>query len=555
MSHIRERIAILNHPSAPKASPWNASSLGRLSELGFTAVQVNIGWGFRPADEPLNLEDVVAVPASAGGISVQELAALSDQSRFEARRSELAERIQLSRQAGLKTAFNFGAPFNHHGLYGGTPPNCILDDAVIERYEWLLSAFYAAFPIDYLWLYTYDQDAWLCSEFEDCPRCAGVPLHERLVPFLDRLTARWVSVNPGGRLWWEPWELSSGQVLRILESVDPTGFGLALHNNVAECMVAFAGDRHITNFARLAAGRGIPVTLEGFFGAATEEVEPYLALQSPLTTYRQVRAMMAVDGVSGLKEYYGIDISKPDPNLDAATICFQEPDLSVGELLKRLSADYGDNSTREAVEQVWIAASEAIELLPWDASWAARRIGLSDPCHSLDAAIIRGFCADTPAWRSTRGSTFMTVDDTEPHPWMLEDVQLRWELCAEKQLDALNLAEPLVEVLPIAVRSAFQLFVGELREFRRRIMAFAYHCRETNLSYQLRRAVEAGQLPTEHIVAELLAVMCADRENMASDDLTPAIEMLENDPREFVNSFFLPTGFLQSRGYNSVTSR
>jgi hypothetical protein len=555
MSRIDERIAILNHPCAPHASPWNEVSLRRLAELGFSAVQVNIGWGWRPGDEPLNLEDVVTLSEADAEAMPQPLALLSDPSRFEGRRRELTDRIELCRRVGLRTAFNFGAPFNQHERHGGTPPNCLLDETVIRRYELLLAAFHADFPVDYPWLYTYDQDAWLCSEFEECPRCQGRPLHERVVPFLDRLTAQWRSLNPDGRMWWEPWELSAGQVLRVLEKVEPEGFGLALHNNVAECMVAYAGDRHVANFARAAAAREIPVTLEGFFGAASEEVEPYLGLQSPLTTYKQVKAMKSIEGVTGLKEYFGLDISKDDPNLEASSICFFEYDLTDEQVLARLSEGYGDESTREAVELIWRLTSEAMELLPWDASWAARRIGLSDPCHSLDAAIIRGFCADTPAWRSTRGSTFMMVDDTEPHPWLLEDVQLRWELCAERQQQALELAESALPRLPAERQAAFGLFIDELREFRRRILAFAYHCRETNLATVLRKAILIDEQPPAHVVEELLAVMEADRANMDSDDLLPALDMLKRDPAEFASTYFLPSSLLQSRGYNSVTSR
>ncbi|NHB84354.1 hypothetical protein G7085_06380 [Tessaracoccus sp. HDW20] len=56
---ITERIAILGHPADPHAAGWGEGAMDRLRELGFTGVQVNIGWGARPADEPLNLEDVV----------------------------------------------------------------------------------------------------------------------------------------------------------------------------------------------------------------------------------------------------------------------------------------------------------------------------------------------------------------------------------------------------------------------------------------------------------------------------------------------------------------
>lgn len=41
--------------------PWTRDTVGRLKYLGFNTVQLNVAWGARPGDEPLNLEDVVAL--------------------------------------------------------------------------------------------------------------------------------------------------------------------------------------------------------------------------------------------------------------------------------------------------------------------------------------------------------------------------------------------------------------------------------------------------------------------------------------------------------------
>src|SRR5258708_7599582 len=43
--------------------PWTDENLLRLKDLGFNTIQVNVAWGPRPNDEPLNLEDVVELPA------------------------------------------------------------------------------------------------------------------------------------------------------------------------------------------------------------------------------------------------------------------------------------------------------------------------------------------------------------------------------------------------------------------------------------------------------------------------------------------------------------
>ena len=537
---ITEKIAIIGHPSDPSAARWEGAAMVRLRELGFTGIQVNIGWGARPGDEPLSLEDVVELSPEDERRLPQPVKLNSNPSRRDQRRSELAERVAMARAAGFRTAFNCGIPFNNHTAHPDPQPNCILDPDVSERYWLLLGVFASEFEVDDLWLYTYDQDAWLCSEFGACPRCVGVPLHRRLTPFLEQIIARWQELRPGGRVCWEPWELSAGQILQVVEQIETRGLALALHNNSAETMVALPADRHVRNLARAAAERGVPVILEGFFGATSEEVEPFVSLQSPLTTYRQVREMIQVPGVTGLKEYYGLDLRGEDPNLRAAALCWRDPTLADDVVLAALSEGYGDADVRRTVEEVWRLASEAMELYPWDASWFVREVGRSNPAHSLTAAAMRGFCAETPAWLSTRATTFMVIEDMESHPWFLEDLELRWRSCADRQRQAILLAETVQDELGGPEGEAFRAFVIELREFHRRVLAYVYHCRETNLSRLLLAAMEAGHEAPAGVVEELASVLTADAEIRGNDDLDEPIALLGTDPAAFARRYFRP---------------
>lgn len=150
--------------------------------------------------------------------------------------------------AGLRTLLLVGAPYNAHGSYGDNPPNCILDKRTVKRHILMLQKLAEVLPgLDDLQVYTYDVDAWLCSEFGKCSRCRGVPLHERLAGFVNTLSAAWHKANPGGRVWWEPWELSAGQALRTIEALDPQGLGLVMHCNSAECMATMPADRWLKN--------------------------------------------------------------------------------------------------------------------------------------------------------------------------------------------------------------------------------------------------------------------------------------------------------------------
>lgn len=173
------RITFLGCPSDPDVA-WTKENLQRLCGLGFNTVQLNIAWGSRPADEPLNLEDVVDVAGTpAEGWQTLPLRSGQEPHQIEKRREDLKERIARCRELGIRTIFHFGAPYNMHCRFGDNPPNCLADEQVLGFYQALLELFSRQFPgVDDILLYTYDQDAWLCSEFGECPRCLGV--------FLDR---------------------------------------------------------------------------------------------------------------------------------------------------------------------------------------------------------------------------------------------------------------------------------------------------------------------------------------------------------------------------------
>jgi hypothetical protein len=498
---------------------WNLANLSRLKALGFNTIQLHIAWGARPNDEPLNIEDVVALAPDVDARYPQLVPLRSEpsaQSR-DRRRADLQQRLALCKQLGLRTIFHFGAPYNAHARYGDNPPNCIMDEAVIRRYELLLEAFAKTFAgVDDILIYTYDQDAWLCGEFGECPRCKGVPLRERLVPFIDRLSATWRRLSPQGRLWWSPWELSAGQVLQCVKLLNPLGLGLDLHPNVAETMATMPVDRWLKNVCGLAAARDIPVLVESFLGAASEEVEPYQHLAHPLVTYRQIAAISAVPGVSGIKEYYGLMPDVPDPNLGMAGLCFQHPEKDESALLALLAAPYG--AVAGQVSDYWRLCSTAQELFPWDLSWFVREVGKSDLSHSLSAAFIRGQQCHTPAWDSTRAAIFMKTDSAQPHPWLLEDAQLRFGLAAEKMAQALAIGQAIQDQLPPDLAGAFGASVQELEHLHRQVLAYAYHLRETNLATLMRlaaRPVPQGWLD------EMACLLEADARNQQ----TPAADM------------------------------
>jgi hypothetical protein len=549
--------------------PWTREIVGRLKLLGFNTIQLDLAWGTRPGDEPLNIEDVVQLSAEQDQ-QYPQVVPLRSRPGVEARdkrRAELRRRIALCREAGLRTIFHFGAPYNAHASYGDGPPNCLMDPKVARRHELLLEVFAREFPeVDDLLVYTYDQDAWLCSEFGPCPRCLGIPLHERLVPFLDCLAAKWRSLNPKGRVWWEPWELSAGQVLACAERVKPEGFGLALHSNIAEVMSTLPVDRWLKNTAAIARQRDIPVIVEYFLGDSSEELEPFHHLSHPLVTLRGLKTIAAVAGVCGIKEYYGLNPTVEDPNLRMTGLFFKNPTISEAAALKVLAKPYG--KAAGGMIEFWQLTSQGMEQFPWETSWFIREVGRSRTDHSLSAAMLRGQQCHTPSWCSTRHAIFMKTDSSQPDPWMLEDVQLRCQLAADRWEAALARGGQFKDSVPAPLAADFKKNLADLAGLRRRALAYAFHLRETNLATVLRKAAELKQRRSQKSVDELLAALKADLENHQAEmaavlpgqevrswqDMEQAIALLQQNPDEFLLKFLKEGPDKSSKGIFSVTS-
>jgi len=573
-SLFAERVAVIGVPDSMERfhangpAVWSRETLAGLKNAGFTRVQLNLAWGARPNDEPLNLEDLVEPTPAVAARSPQKAEANcrpGDEARRR-RRALIAERLTLARESGLKTLFHFGAPYNRHLHYGDTPPNCLCDPAVQERYEDLIRRFAADFPgVDDLLVYTYDQDAWICGEFGGCPRCNGVPLHERLPAFLDRLRQTWRSLNPAGRLWWEPWELSAGQIHGCLERMSPDGFGLSLHANIAECMAAVAADPWFVRTARQARDRGIPVWAEWFLGGVSEETEPIPDLAHPLTIWRGLQKLHAVPGVTGLKEYYGLRPERldEDDNLQATILFLREPGLSEAAAVGRLAARYG--KAADAVAVAWRLASEGMERYPWDCSWIFRQVGDARTDHALSAAILRPMVCPTPSWQSTRGTIYMRTEDTPATPWLLEDVGLRAQQAADLWQEALAGIERATALASGANQERLRRWRDSLATLRRRAVAHACHLRATLIAIAARRRLQDKLDLPPRCREEMRSVLDVSRANHAEEcraagrpddwpEMDEALRGLEGDFRAWLDRWFQPAPDKCSKGWLSPTS-
>jgi hypothetical protein len=289
-----------------------------------------------------------------------------------------------------------------------------------------------------------------------------------------------------------------------------------------------------------------------------------------------LKALAAVPGIAGIKEYYGLAPDREDPNLRMTSLFFENPDITEQSALSMLAQPYGTSG--DAMVRFWQLTSEGMELFPWETSWFIREVGRSRVDHSLSAAILRGMDCPTPSWRSTRYSIFMRVEPAAPpHPWMLEDVQLRCELAAQRMARALELGNEIDSQVPRALSEKFTANLADLARFYRRASAYAYHLRETNLATILQTARQQNQPAPEKAVNELLQLMKADYENYRAEQLglkvpdppastgnppqvppwkemDEAISLLRRDVDKFLSAYFHQAPDQNSKGIFSVTS-
>ena len=208
------------------------------------------------------------------------------------------------------------------------------------------------------------------ASFGPCPRCSGIPLDERLSAFLNLMNEALQKHHPGITLWWKPWEISSGQAVKIAKEVKASHFGLVLNPSSANEVYSFddrsfKSDVGIKRIVQVAADRGIPVIGEFDYTLYKD----YYAIKDyfPRFVYEQLQAWRAMDGVVGVKEYFGFAPSLFSVNADMLRACMKSPDASLHELLVEIATPYGTKAAPFMME-AWEYVARGVEAFPWDTS-------------------------------------------------------------------------------------------------------------------------------------------------------------------------------------------
>jgi hypothetical protein len=509
-------VGIVGNPSVPDIR-WSDEELVEIKALGVNTIQLSIAWGHKPAGEVLNLEDLDA-----------------------GQREKFAFRIKQAKKHGLRTMAHFGIPRMINGQ-----PACIMDPAVRKKYQDLLTDFMKSFPeVNDVLVYTFDQGAWLCSEFGPCSRCSGVPLDERVPAFLDLLNETLQKSRPDTTLWWKPWELSKGQVVAILDKIKPARLGLVLNPSTSNEVYpfnerAFKSDLGVKRLVQLCFERNIPVL--GEFDHTL--YKPLYQMEDffPRLIYEQMNGWKEMEGVVGVKEYYGFAPSTFSVNAAMLKAWMESPGASLGNLLQKIAAPYGAKAAPLLI-QAWELTAQSVEAFPWDTTYMIGPMGLDrnrDGSHGWEPASILNATWDTPIWKANRRANFMLTEENKAHPWLFEDAGLRLEDCAALSLKAVAFYDQALQA-----GSSKEEDIRTQRDVvwktARSVRAKSLHLLET-LAAQDARVVQPDEKQFGLVARRLETLLKKDVENQGGR--AAAAQMLaefQRDPKTWLDSHLNP---------------
>jgi len=546
------KIGIVGNPTDPDIR-YDEAQVSALRNMGINTLQLNIAWGSRPGDEPLNLEDIL----------YREGQGVGDKAAVDKRLENIKMRARVAKANGFRTLFHFGAPCVGYPLYkklgssesidAMTEEHSILKPEVVNKYVELLKQLKKEVPeLDDIQVYTFDQEAWLGSEFGKSPSERDIPLHERVPGFLKKLTETWAEVSPRGMMWWEPWELSAGQIYAIIPELPTKNFGLFLHSNIAEVQLTRPVCVWFKNTVRLLHHRGIPAVGEVFMCSANEELQSLQYLAAPRLVGEQIDAIANVPFISGIKEYYGFNPDRYDPSQMMAGLKFTQPGISTEEALKELAQPYGDAAGD--IMAAWEATSMGISLIPWDLSWRIRQLMVNTAglrvYHQWDIAHLAGVVAPSPSWKSTRRSLFMLTEEEVVSPWLFEDVELRFKNSSEELAKAIAAFEKAGPAM--SGREPYASYIANSLEDARKLeqltTALRCYCRESNLAWLMRQYTADNEPIPQALTDRFVLIMQTDIANQAKgyeknvNGQPTAEEMLvlfRRDPVKWVSDYLI----------------
>lgn len=463
---------MVGNPDLPTVE-WSDEQLQTLKDMGMNFAQLNIAWNGRPGNEPLNLDHM-------------------DDEMIKV----FQYRVAQLKKFGMKGMPHFGMPRMLMSKHDGniTPymtPACILEDETMRNNWAMMEKLMRACPeIDNFMIYTYDQHAWLCSEFGSCPNCAGIPLDERLPDFINAFKRKMAEVNPNCIFWWQPWELSLGQIAEVLYKIEPNNFGLMINTAGSESYFNNLDNYWVRGIGAIAEERNIPIIGEIQSAGSGVAGVPLQRVSCPTLVKRQIDIVKKLPTFVGIKEHYGYAFEKYSSNMIFLTEYLKDPEADTDTLLRRTALHYGKNCAEELVS-AWKIAETATDFIPFEFVYLYSNICGYSPKHDFNVPMVQGVHADTPAWESDRRAFFLITHDISYHPWALENAALKFKQAAnrfEKMVDLMNKALAKAEYRMTDLKETIE----DMDRVMRACYGQYYYFKESLAAYDARVAVFQG---------------------------------------------------------------
>ncbi|MDR1692587.1 MAG: hypothetical protein LBR72_04450 [Oscillospiraceae bacterium] len=491
---------------------WSDEQMEALKDLGINMLQLNLAWGGRPGNEVLNLEDL-------------------DGEHMEQFRHRLAQ----SEKYGFRVMPHFGVPRMAQKAPPRVVASCILDPEVREKYKELLLKLLRDFPaLNDVMIYTYDQDSWICDEFGDCPRCGGIPIYERLPGFLNEMKEALQLERPGATLWWQPWEISAGQTYKIIEKIDPAHFGVVINNALAETYFINTTDMWVRTTVRMCHERNIPVIGEIQITGCGIGCHSVQRLPCPRLVYDQIEAFAALDGVIGVREHFGIVLSKLSVNTSLFAEYVKAPQDGYDALVSRVAEKYGDAAP--LLLEAWEEVSNGVKYIPYDGAYPLTNVTFFGPGHSWDGVEFDSMYWETPAWESNRRAFYMVTRPSNIHPWLIEDIGIRLGYAAECILRAAALLAKAAE--GSAGNEDIRAQYEDTLSIGRSLLGTSLHYKETLAAHDLRFARTQNDKEkwdaAEQKLRKLLELDCENQNN--AEEVKSQLDAFNADPNAWINS-------------------
>jgi len=212
---------------------------------------------------------------------------------------------------------------------------------------------------------------------------------------------------------------------------------VSCHSTIHEVYFVNFPDLWLRTIAGLCRKQGREMIVEMFLSGCGEDLYHCPSYPCPRLIYEQLESVSVLQGITGIKEYYGICQKYFGINEAVLRHCLTTDNPEFSSFIKEKAREYVQTDDLESIELLlyaWELSSHTLELIPWELSWVMR-IGNYHP-YDLSYYGKTGFYDlmrtpwDSPSWLSNRRSYYMvTRDDSIVNDTYSDDVIKRLEIC------------------------------------------------------------------------------------------------------------------------------